>query len=582
MDVRLKAEIEKKYNDLFEKYGLERPLDGKKIAAYVKEILEAFLKDKKKPAIYANGGHTKMLMADFMFELKNVKVIIDNYNQENESGFKQITDNEISEYEIDGIIISSYKFRKEIAAKLKEICPSIPVLDIYEEINKRGIKLNADYYYGTHPQQIYRTINKLKTKPDDKEKYRELISLFLQIKDIRLAIECCKKADCLYAEKLYQCLLEDIEELYSLMLEAYKKIDKKNVLLLCLDGMKRSDMNHQVMPRIMKIIDRKGLFYTNAYSYSTSTFESLMPVYSENFNMQTGYYKSNKVLGDECRFIKQAKEQKRKICLYTDMDKHIEDSLIKYSGAFQTLTQKLWDFMLDALETDNGLFLIHELYETHYSFSNPYTEGDVLFEGTAMLFDFLPQKGGKLRADYEKQHDDSMRYTDETLEIFLDNVDLNILMYADHGNLLLSKDTKLEDVPEIELTCSEGWTQVPFIVFGNNVKAGRNNQIVSLAEMNNVALSMEEGREIDIKKREYIKCARSEIYNPDFKYLYKKLGYEEDLLAFEAFVFENGDKIIIFSNGRKRAYEQDTEILDSHKIEELFSIVKDDITVVTR
>lgn len=70
------------------------------------------------------------------------------------------------------------------------------------------------------------------------------------------------------------------------------------------------------------------------------------------------------------------------------------------------------------------------------------------------------------------------------------------------------------------------------------------------------------------------------MYNPDFKFLYRKLGYEEDLLAFEAFIFEDGYKILIFSNGRKRAYKQDVEIVDSNKIEELFDIVKDDITVV--
>ncbi len=580
MDIELRDEIEEKYNSLFEKYPLEKPLDGKKIASYVKDILETFLKDKKHPAIYANGGHTKMLMADFMFEMKNVKVIIDNYNQENESGFKQISDEEIRNYDIDGIIISSYKFRNEIKEKLSKICPEIPALDIYDEIHKRGIKLNADYYYGTHPQQLYRTINKLNNTDDSKEKLIELTSLYLQIKDLHLAMESAAELASLSPCEISNNLLNDIRALYQLMLKGYRSISSKNVLLMCLDGMRRRDMSAITTPRMMKVIEKKGFRYTNAYSFSTSTFESLIPVYSENYDLSTNYYDCSVVDADNCRFVKEAIKQGRDIHLYTDMDKHIDGEGVNHCGAFQTITEKLWEFMIDALGTDNGLFLLHELYETHYSFSNPYTRGNVVFEGTAMLFDFLPAKGGKLRADYVKQHDDSLRYVDGIMAEFLELSNFNILLYADHGNLLLANEATLNDVSEIHLSCSAEWTEIPFVVMGAHIESGESDDLVSLTEMNNIAIALEKGEIPVIPKRNYIKCARTQIYNPDFRFLYKEMGHEEDLMAFEAFVFEKGEKLIVFSNGLKKLYVNEQQVNDKEEIERLYDIIKKEITVL--
>ena len=39
-----------------------------------------------------------------------------------------------------------------------------------------------------------------------------------------------------------------------------------------------------------------------------------------------------------------------------------------------------------------------------------------------------------------------------------------------------------------------------------------------------------------------------EIYNPDYKYIYKKCGYEQGLLAFECFEFEDEYKLVVFEN----------------------------------
>ena len=571
--------LESKYNEIIDTFELEKPLDANNINMLVKEVLHSFLIGKNKPAIYCNGGHTKMLMADFMFELKNVKIIIDNYHTEFASGFKIISDEKIEEFDVDAIIISSYKFRKEISEKLGMQYPKIPVLDIYEEIQKKGVNLQADYYYNNHPFQHYHIINELNRLDDSEEKYKELVTKYLHIKDVRMAFNSAKKLVELYPKEKNKKLAKDIRILYELEIELFDKIDKNNVLLLCLDGMRRQDMSQKCVPKLMDVISKKGCFYDNTYSYSTSTYESLIPVYSENTDFKTEYYKHNKVDSSYCRFIGEALKQDRKIYFYTDMDYYIYDKKINYSNSFQTITEKLWYFLIDAINTDNGLFLIHELYETHYSFSNPYTREKLLAEGTAMLFDFLPQKGGKLRADYISQHNDAMKYIDDTLSSFLGKSNFKILLYADHGNLLLSDECTIREIDEIKLTCSEEWIQVPFVIFNNGNEGKRISDLHSLMQLNSAVICMMNNKIYRHDNADYIKVGRSELYNPDFRMLYKMINQEQDLLAFECFVFKDGIKIVIFSDGNFRIYKGDARVFNQEMYKEYIVSILPFITV---
>ena len=120
----MQSKIEQKYNNLFEKYLLEKPLEAKKVNLIIKKSIQDFLAEAKNPAIYCYGGHTKMLMADFIYEIKPIKYIIDNYTTSSDNtGYKFIKDDEIEDQKIDSVIISSFKFRKEIKQGLREKHP---------------------------------------------------------------------------------------------------------------------------------------------------------------------------------------------------------------------------------------------------------------------------------------------------------------------------------------------------------------------------------------------------------------------------------------------------------------------------
>ena len=88
--------------------------------------------------------------------------------------------------------------------------------------------------------------------------------------------------------------------------------------------------------------------------------------------------------------------------------------------------------------------------------------------------------------------------------------------------------------------------------------------------------------EINIKKVDFIKVQRSQIYNPDFKYLYKILGAEQGLLAFELFIFENGYKVVIYSDGKIELYLDENKINKIEMQQYLYNVVKGYVTVVRR
>jgi len=590
----MRRELEQRYQDLFIKYQLEQPLDSGNVSSIIRQSLHDFLRNAKRPAIYCNGGHTKMLMDAYMYELKKVKYIVDNYaaaGQDN--GFILIKDEEIEKHEIDAIILSTYKFRKNLKRSLKENHPGISVLDIYDKLEDAGILMEADYYYSNHPYQHYKRINQLQRdiKNENSEDvqnklYGDLITKYIHIKDFRTAILKLKEWSSLQSieqenRNRIEGLLSDVTALYELQKKVAASLPETHVLMLCLDGLRQQDLSEQSMPKLKKMVYETGYQFTNAYSFSTSTFESLIPTYSENDDLSTRYYEKNYVDIENCRFASLAEKQGRRIYIYGDTEPYIKGEHIHYSDQFLTVTEKLWQFILDAISTENGLFYIHELYESHFTFSNPYTELALMSEGTAMLFDFLPVKGGHLRTDYAKQHADAVRYLDDVLEPLLNPMKCRMVIYADHGNLILDYHTKLSEIGDMEYTCSESWIRIPLILRSPQTGVGTDDRLISLMQLNNMVISLLQKDTYQIPNVDYIKIARSELYNPDFRYLYHIAGKAQYLQAFEAFIMKEGNKLIIYADGQTELFlsDNDRKKSDKNLLTKIYEQVKEHITV---
>lgn len=580
--------LKQKYEELITEYGFETENDTVKAYYMIRDALTGFVRRCKNPAIWCMGEHTRMLMADFMNELKQVRFIVDAHAEKysEDSGFKVIHSGEVGLYGIDGIIISSFRYRNEIKALIKKEYPSMEYLDIYDYFEQNGVILRKEYYLFSHPYRKYAKINRLRillAKESDAGKkenlFLELIKSFVEIKDFLLAAKCaenlCRIANC---EK-YHRLLNQVKELYELERKAAERIHEDNVIMLCLDGMRSKDVSDGNMPRLHRFVRDNCFQYVNAYAVSTSTYESLVPAYGEISDMRSGYYERNCVSEEECRFIQTARCQKRNIYFYTDLIKYVDAEGIIRKEVYETVTEKLWNFILDASEETNGLFYVHVLYESHYSYPSPYVEEGLIAEGSNILFDYLAKNGGKIRTNYEKQHESTMRYLDDVLMPFLEGMRCRMFLFADHGNIIFNQDMRLEEIPPLYFTYQDDLLHIPFIIKSPEMGTGLEYKNISLMEINEILICLMEKKRFIRKQPDIVKAQRSAIYNPDFQYLYRKCGQEQGLKAFEVFIFEDGIKLAIYDNGYVELSENDQVVEDECKKRCLYKRIRGYITV---
>lgn len=580
--------LEEKYKQLIAEYDFKLETNTANVNYMIRDALAEFVSGCKVPAIWCYGEHTKMLMADFMNELRTVKFIIDGHAEKysDDSGFKVIYSKETETYRIDGIIISSFKFRNEIKAQIQTEFPSVKYLDLYDYFEKNGVFLRKEYYLATHPYSKYGTINRLKflikTENDIGKKEKllfEIIKSLVEIKDFFLAVKYAQMLCGLNNDKRNNRLLNQLKEIYNLECRAAEQIDENNILMLCLDGMRNKDISDGNMPKFNTFVQNNCRRYTNAYSVSTSTYESLVPVYSENVDMRTKYYESNCIAEEQCRFIQKAKQQKRNIYFYTDFASYVDSEEIIRQQAYETATEKLWSFILDAVKEKNGLFYVHILYESHYSYPNPYIDEGLVAEGTSIMFDFLSKNGGKLRTDYEMQHSNSLRYLDDILTPILERMKGRMFLFADHGNIIPDRQMKLEDIPPLYFTYHDDLIHIPFIIKSPEMSIEVRNNNISLLELNEVLICLMEKREFTEKQPVIVKTQRSAIYNPDFQYLYRKSGQEQGLQAYENFIFEDESQLTIYENGYMELVENGVITDNDAKKGVLLDLVKERVTV---
>lgn len=573
------------YAELLEFIGYDNVNSAENVNIELRSILCRFMKAHQRVAIYCYGFHTKMLMTDFVSDIKDIVCVIDNEKEKNEEGFLIIRDEEIEKHEIDGVIVSSFKYKEQIKNNMRNEHPQVDVLDIYNALNERGIVLNAEYY-SRGPYQIYSDINELNNnilmrKGDMVSNLQKLVYIYIKIKDFRMAIKTCQKLTASSEKSEDSLLLKRLNEIYHRQLELLANSSMNNVLMLCLDGMRGKDFLGSSFGQTRHILEKKGRVYTNAYSYSTMTFESLVPAFSENVDLRTGYYHTDVVEGDKCRLYKTAVSQNRKMYIYGDGCRYILGDDINYTGNAQTLTEKLWDYVLDAASVDNGLFYLHELHESHYSFPNPYTIGKMVANGTAMLFDYLPINGGKLQTDYEIQLKESLTYIDDTLAPFMEEIPCSMLLFADHGNYVVPNKMRFTDIKEIHLTAAEDWLRIPWVVVSKQMDIGEDSSLVTLLDINDTVISLLENRQYFPPQRRFIKFGRSPIYNPNFKKLYEMLNVGYSGEAFEGFIFDDGYKLIVFSDGKKTMYSisRDEIVNDIQLLQDRYNEIVSYITV---
>ena len=574
-------DINDEYNTFFFFFNIKF-VDEEKIYSFVEQALKDFCKLCDNPAVWCNGVHTKMLMSDFVFEMRKVKYIIDK-EKESDSGYITITPNEIDKTTIDGVIISSYKYKEEIQNEINTNHKGLKYLDLYECLRKNGINIQSEYYQITHPYSKYKRINSLKIKnknsKDKEEKTRilyELVKEFILIKDFNNALY--------YAEELsiydssFRKMAYDIKRLRDIYIDTLKDINNENDIIIFYDGSVFDSFEDGSFRKTSHYLKENGVFYNNCYSVSTSTYESLVPALSENFDLRTKYFLSNAV--EYSRFCDEIFRQGRKLFFITDGVEYIKDSRIFYINKFQTITEKLFEFCELCKKERNAVVFIGVLWESHFSFPSPYTTEKIVANGTGSNFDLLYGEK-KYLTDYKLQYIQALNYLDDVLYEFIKHVGCNILFFTDHGNVIPNYIDGVNELIEENFICSEKLIHVPLAMICRGISPKIEEQLCSESDLNEMIISFINKKTWDPPQKHYIKVQRSTIYNPDMKHLFEKLNFSKASMAFEGFVTDDGYKLVLFEDGSRILYkvDDDTIVYNQVKERQIFDMVYQDITV---
>ena len=118
-------------------------------------------------------------------------------------------------------------------------------------------------------------------------------------------------------------------------------------------------------------------------------------------------------------------------------------------------------------------------------------------------------------------------------------------------------------------------------VRSRKMKPCENKELQSLADINKIVISLLNNTLLELKKKQYVKVQRSSIYNPDMIRIYQMLGYQRGLNAFEMFIFENGYRCVVYSDGYSEVYDDNDIMIKDEKLkQQLFNRIKTEITVI--
>lgn len=177
----------------------------------------------------AVNGHCAVIINRYILNLSGLKVLVDSDKDLRGSmflGYPVISPEEIGDYGIEVIVIASNASRKNIQKNIMRTAPQCEYIDIYEELEKAGIRINGDFF---NEQNVYtelyrqRYLYEMAEDISGKEEHlRALIAYYLKIRDFYYAeyyiTEYCSKQ---YADS------EKYRDMLSEILALCKEVKKK-------------------------------------------------------------------------------------------------------------------------------------------------------------------------------------------------------------------------------------------------------------------------------------------------------------------------------------------------------------------
>lgn len=115
-----------------------------------KLLIHLYLKDRlknKSIAIKGAGTHTTEILKLLDNEVDVKCIVVDKITDKHIFPYPVITMNQLQDYQVDLVLISSYRYAKEMKEELRSMDSTYEIFDLYEELALMGIVLEKEFYY---------------------------------------------------------------------------------------------------------------------------------------------------------------------------------------------------------------------------------------------------------------------------------------------------------------------------------------------------------------------------------------------------------------------------------------------------
>ena len=537
-------------------------------------------------AIWGGGEHTENLHKYFSAELKNAKFIIDNNKDLSGKeilGYKVISPEELKNYQIDVILISSYSGALSIKKQIKSLNIKCKVIDFYEELKKIGVNLEGAFYGNP---SIYMDLYDLRKKYEESNKLEEkenyinkIIYYYLSIRDF----DNSKKFINEYISKGFnkandfKILLEEIDSLIQDLKDKISKRNGNDILFMFFDSLRACDVynNKENMIYLNEVL-KESLYFTKAYSPSIFTYESMPSVLIESMPFKNSLYKRKTVTQEECPFIKNALNNKFKVKIYAlNHWKIIEGEDIEYGEESNYASLTFWNGLCDLAESTekDTLYILYFFQETH----PPHICGYHSIKPISHITPFTCNDNvEQSKFEYITQYKDSLKYIDDQMKFYFNIMSSKStkIIFSDHGQIIEQAVQPLSTIKTLA-----GWHtsryHIPLIISGGNIIPKRNDKLYSTTNINEIINGIIDGN-FNITNKEIVEVNFSKINNGVIVDKYKDVGYEDYLYGFKVFLSEDY-KLVITGNGKIKVYlnsDEFNEVIDNKEREDIVEYFK--------
>ena len=499
----------------------------------------------------------------FADSLQNTKCLVD-MRREIEGkellGLPIVLPDKMFKYNVDVILVTSYRSRKYIVKEIQAQYPNIPYLDVYEELEKMGFNVDADIFaeddkYIDLYYQKEKYLNAININ-DQEEEFQKLLIMYADIKYVYYICKCineCEINDYSFISKINKLR----EELIQLMEKVRETIvHRSDIVVWFQDAFRNIDWydSEKKQFRVLKNISKKSICMVNSYSTAPVTYESLYSIITGNLPFEGKVYDTKFRFNiEEFAFLKKALEENYYIKYYIDEafdffypNKRLETYYKKY------LPEIIWEILQQMCVDDkNTLHFAYALKELHV----PFLCGCFSQEPTRTLFSRMGLEGENGNwHDIKVQFADCLKYFDEELENFFAMLgdDTMMILFSDHSHVVYDQ-----------------YESKPFYLYYNNLEKSVKNvfmiykktwehkvydSLVSMIDFNDIAMKIFSEKSLQLPNRESIQYQYYPIQNISIRENAKYFNGEDYIDGIECCY--DGNEIKVKTPNKKECIEK--------------------------